>query len=79
MGFNVVEFPQPRSPEDALEEAVNMARNGDLQDVLVLCYDGDGHQVMIASGAVTRRDALWMLETAKVAVLSPDEDDENAA
>jgi hypothetical protein len=56
-----------------------MARNGDLQDVLVLCYDGDGHQVMIASGAVTRRDALWMLETAKVAVLSPDEDDENAA
>lgn len=72
MVAKVLEFPKTVTPEQALMEALDMARNNDLQDALVIGHDGAGDLVIVASGALTGKDALWMMEQAKALVLDPE-------
>lgn len=68
---NVVAIPTAamETPERLLEEAVGMAKAGDLTEVLVIGYDADGALMVMSSGGVLNKDALWMLEVAKGLVL----------
>ena len=68
----VLQFPEATTAEQALMEALEMAQGNDLQDVLIVGHDGGGYIVIMASGSVTGKDALWMLEMAKLRVLGAD-------
>ena len=68
----VLHFPETTTAEQTLMEAVGMYQANDLPDVVVVGYDGDGHLVIMSSGAITNKDALWMLEIAKLRVLGAD-------
>lgn len=60
---NVLPFPPTTTmtPRQALLSALEMAENDDLQDVLVVGYDGDG-DLVIRSSRMDRKDALWLAE-----------------
>ena len=60
------------TPERLLEEAVAMAKAGDLPEAMVIGHDADGALVVMGSGRFRGKDALWMLEMAKVVVLGLD-------
>jgi hypothetical protein len=68
---NVVSIPTAAmaTPERLLEEAVGMAKAGDLTEVLVIGYDADDRLTIMSSGGVLNKDALWMLEAAKGLVM----------
>ena len=68
---NVVAIPTAAmaTPERLLDEAVGMAKAGDLTDVIVIGHDADGALTIMSSGNVLNKDALWMLEVAKGLVL----------
>ena len=72
---NVVSIPTAAmaTPERLLEEAVGMAKAGDLAEVLVIGYDADGRLTIMSSGGLLNKDSLWMLEVAKGLVLGNDE------
>ena len=60
---NVLAFPATvtMTPEQALLSALEFAQNDNMQDVLVVGYDGDG-VVVVRSSRMDRRDALWLSE-----------------
>lgn len=49
------------TPQQALLSAIEFANNDNLQDVLVVGYDGDG-DLLVRSSRMDRKDALWLSE-----------------
>jgi len=49
------------TPQQALLSALEFANNDNLQDVLVVGYDGDG-VLLVRSSRMDRKDALWFSE-----------------
>lgn len=75
MTDNVTAFPSPiemTTPEQALREAIERG----LDSVLIIGDTPEGTMFIRSSGDVTRRDALWMLEHAKINALGLLEDDD---
>ena len=71
---NIAAFPSPddmTTPDLALIEA----RERGLSSVLILGYTPEGALYIRSSGDVTRQEALWMIETAKMQVLFGDDDE----
>ena len=60
---NVIAFPptDTMTPEQALLSALEFAKNDNMQDVLVVGYDGDGN-LIVRSSRMDRKDALWLSE-----------------
>lgn len=48
-----------------------------LTDVLVLGYTPEGRLCTRASAGVTRREALWLVESARMFILTGGEDDDS--
>ena len=72
MADNIKAFPSPldmTTPEQALREAIERG----LDDVLILGTTPEGLLFMRSSGDVTRQDALWMIEVAKMRVMTEDD------
>lgn len=63
----VLPFPatDTMTPKQALQSAMAFADNDNLQDVLILGYDGDG-ELLIRSSRMDRKDALWMAEQLRL-------------
>ena len=49
------------TPKQALLSAMDFVDNDNLQDVLIVGYDGEG-ELMIRSSRMDRKDALWLAE-----------------
>lgn len=60
---NVFAFPATTTmtPEQALLSALEFAKNDNMQDVLVVGYDGDGY-LLVRSSRMDRKEALWLSE-----------------
>lgn len=60
---NVFAFPatDTMTPQQALLSALEFANNDNLQDVLVVGYDGDG-ALLVRSSRMDKKDALWLSE-----------------
>lgn len=69
----VLDFPatDTMTPRQALLSALAFAENDDLQDVLIVGYDGDG-ALLVRSSRMSRKDALWMAEQARRYALGED-------
>jgi len=67
---NVLAFPATitMTPQQALLSALEFANNDNLQDVLVIGYDGDG-ELVIRSSRMDRKDALWVSEQLRIYAL----------
>ena len=52
------------TPEQALLSALDLARDDNLTDVLIIGYDADG-MLVVRSSKMTRAEGLFMLEKAK--------------
>lgn len=70
---NLIAFPATTTmtPQQALLSALEFANNGNLTDVLVVGYDGDG-ELVIRSSRMDRKDALWMAEQLRIYALYTD-------
>jgi hypothetical protein len=68
---NVIYFPatDTMTPKQALLDALKLADNDDLQDVLVVGYDGNG-DLLVRSSKMSRSDALWLSEQLRLYVLT---------
>lgn len=49
------------TPKQALLSAMDFVDNDNLQDVLIVGYDGDG-ELVVRSSRMDRKDALWLAE-----------------
>ena len=49
------------TPKQALISAMEFSDADNLQDVLIVGYDGEGH-LMVRSSRMDRKDALWLAE-----------------
>ena len=49
------------TPRQALLSAMDFADNDNLQDVLIVGYDGNG-ELVVRSSRMDRKDALWLAE-----------------
>ena len=49
------------TPRQALLSAMEFADNDNLQDVLIVGYDGTG-ELVVRSSRMDRKDALWLAE-----------------
>jgi hypothetical protein len=49
------------TPKQALLSAMDFVDNDNLQDVLIVGYDGEG-ELMVRSSRMDRKDALWLAE-----------------
>jgi len=49
------------TPRQALLSAMEFADNDNLQDVLIVGYDGNG-ELIVRSSRMDRKDALWLAE-----------------
>jgi len=58
----------PASPYLNAEEALESARKLDWKDVIIIGYGEDGH-FMQRSSRLTRQEALWIIEWAKLSVM----------
>jgi L-ascorbate metabolism protein UlaG (beta-lactamase superfamily) len=47
------------------EQALDSAKRLEYKDVLIIGYDDDG-ELLIRSSRMSRSDALWLLESAKL-------------
>jgi len=67
---NVLAFPATTTmtPKQALLSALELANNDNLQDVLVVGYDGDG-DLLVRSSRMDRKDALWLSEQLRLYAL----------
>ena len=70
---NILNFPPSTTmtPKQALESVLVFADNDNLQDVLIVGYDGDG-DLVVRSSRMNRKDALWMAEQLKLYALNTD-------
>jgi len=58
----------PARSSFTVDQALESAKQLDLESVLILGYDDDG-QLAIRSSRIERKDALWMIESAKEFIL----------
>ena len=75
MTDNVTAFPSPvemTTPEQVLREAIDRG----LEMVCIVGETPEGKFYIRSSGKVTRMEALWMLEHAKINAMGLLEDDE---
>ena len=75
MTDNVTAFPSPvemTSPEQALREAIERG----LDKVCIIGETPEGRFYLRSSGSVSRMEALWMIEQAKLNALGLLEDDD---
>jgi hypothetical protein len=65
-------------PEDEPTPAtvLQLSAERDLSAVLVLGYTLEGTMWVSSSGNVTRQDALWLVENAKMQIMFGEDDDE---
>jgi len=77
MNKNLIAFPASTTmtPKQALLSALQFAENDNLQDALVVGYDGDG-DLLVRSSRMDRKDALWMAEQLRLYALDGHTDDE---
>lgn len=70
---NVLAFPATTTmtPTQALLSALEFANNDNMQDVLIVGYDGDG-QLLVRSSRMDRKDALWLAEQLRDYALNPE-------
>lgn len=70
---NVLAFPASTSmtPMQALLSALEFANNDNMQDVLIIGYDGEG-QLLVRSSRMDRKDALWLAEQLRDYALNPE-------
>lgn len=72
---NVVDMFNPFEPYMTVDGVLETAGERGLSTVLVLGYTPDGKLYVSSSGDMTRKDALWIIEMAKlVAVLGEDDE-----
>lgn len=75
MTDNVTAFPSPvemTTPEQALREAIERG----LDKVCIIGETPEGRFYLRSSGSVSRMEALWLLEHAKINALGLLEDDD---
>ncbi len=66
---NVFALPAGKTtPMQALLSAMEFANNDNLQDVIIVGYDGDGH-LLVRSSNMSRADALWLAEHLRKHIL----------
>jgi L-ascorbate metabolism protein UlaG (beta-lactamase superfamily) len=58
----------PASSTMTAEQALDSMKHLEPKDVVVIAYDEDG-DLLIRSSRLVRRDALWMLEVAKIHIM----------
>lgn len=60
---DILDFPpsDTMTPKQALLSALAFAENDDLQDIVIVGYDGGG-ELLIRSSRMSRKDALWLAE-----------------
>ena len=69
---NVIALPTgARTPLKTLLSVMEFANNGNLQDVIIVGYDGDG-ELLVQSSDMSRADALWLVEHLRKHVLDED-------
>jgi len=61
------------TPKQALLSAMEFVENDNLQDVLIVGYDGDG-ELVIRSSRMDRKDALWLSEKLRSYALGETDD-----
>lgn len=68
---NVLCFPATTTmtPLQALHSALAFAKQDNLQDVLIVGYDGDG-ELLVRSSCMDRKDALWLAEQLRLYALN---------
>ena len=72
------ELPVPPKPDPAAPlpaEVLAEATARGLTDVLVLGYTPEGRLYTVGSGGVLRTDALWMVESARMFIMTGGDDD----
>lgn len=72
-GGNVINLFEP---DLSVGDVLLAASGKDLSSVLVLGESADGKLYVASSGDVTRKDALWLIETAKFCAILGDEDEQ---
>jgi hypothetical protein len=70
-GGNVVNLFEP---DVSVGEVLTAAAGKGLESVLVLGETADGNLYVASSGDVSRKDALWLIEMAKVFAILGDDD-----
>lgn len=67
---NILSFPPTTTmtPQQALLSALEFANNDNLQDVLIVGYDGAG-ELLVRSSRMDRKDALWLAEQLRLHAL----------
>ena len=71
-GGNVVNLFEP---DISVGEVLTAAADKGLESVLVLGETADGNMYVTASSGVSRKDALWLIEMAKVFAILGDDDE----
>lgn len=56
-----------------VEQALDSAKQADLEEVLIVGYNTDGELVVLSS-RMNRRDALWLMECGKDYVMNGAQD-----
>ena len=59
------------TPRQALLSAMEFSDNDNLQDVLIVGYDGEG-ELIVRSSRMDRKDALWLAELLRNWAISGD-------
>lgn len=64
---NVIQIPTLANdtPERVISDVLERAKSGDITDVIVIGYDKSESLVIRSSSEITRKDALWMIESVK--------------
>jgi hypothetical protein len=70
-GGNVVNLFEP---DVSVGEVLTAVAGKGLESVLVLGEMADGNMYVASSGGVSRKDALWLIEMAKVFVILGDDE-----
>lgn len=67
---NILSFPPTTTmtPQQALLSVLEFANNDNLQDVLIVGYDGAG-ELLVRSSRMDRKDALWLAEQLRLHAL----------
>ena len=71
-GGNVVNLFEP---DISVGEVLSAAADKGLESVLVLGEMSDGNMYVASSAKVSRKDALWLIEMAKVFAILGDDDE----
>lgn len=79
LGRTIKEPPMPPKPDPSAPlpaEVLAEATARGLTDVLVIGYTPEGRLYTVGSGGVLRTDALWMVESARMFIMTGGDDDD---